>query len=394
MGRTGSRCSAVAQFSYNHAGEPEPRPCSVSLQVDELASIDAFAGLREEWERIAAEMSPRTPFTTPLWNELWWQHLSRAGMAQRDELCLHVVRDGGRLLAVAPLMITHAPAVGPWRTRRMNYFGADPNITEMHSLVCRADDEERVVRALSAHFDGLGARVDWLRWSGIRSGGAAHRWLDGQGRTQWEAPVLDYWVRLPPTWEEFRSSRHRNIKESLRKCYNSLRRAGHGFRVLVVDDQAHARAAVERFLELHAARAAAQVPVRHPDYFAMESAREFLHEYCAALAGRGELRIFQLEIGGVIAATRIGFQLGRELYLYYSGYLPEWGRYSVMTTLLAEAFKWAIGQRLAVVNLSVGRDNSKLRWSPEESAFVQGVQQGRRWRNRLAFRAYTWVEGI
>jgi CelD/BcsL family acetyltransferase involved in cellulose biosynthesis len=245
----------------------------------------------------------------------------------------------------------------------------------------------------------MDGRIDWIRWSGIRSGGAADVWLNGQGRTQWEAPVLDYWVRLPATWEEFRSSRHRNIKESLRKCYNSLKREGHTFRLLVVEDPAHTRSALQRFFELHAARAihtartAAQAPLRHPDYFAMEPAREFLHEYCAASATRGELRIFQLEIGGAIVATRIGFLLGRELYMYYSGYLPEWGRYSVMTTLLAEALKWAIAQRLEIVNLSVGRDNSKLRWSPEVSSYMEGAQQGRRWRNRMAFRAYTWAKG-
>jgi CelD/BcsL family acetyltransferase involved in cellulose biosynthesis len=370
----------------------------VSLQVDRLASIDALPGLRAQWEQIAADMVPRTPFTTPLWNELWWRHLRRAGMVQRDELCLLVVRAGGRLLAVAPLMITHAPAYGPWRTRRLHYLGADSNITEMHGLVCRAEDEQCVVSELSGHFTRLIGSVDWIRWSGIHRGGAAHRWLDGQGRTQWEAPVFDYWIRMPSTWEEFRSGQHRNIKESLRKCYNSLKRAGYSCRLLVIDDPAQTRAAIERFRELHSARAlqtigmAAQAPVRHPDHFVRQATRDFLHEYCGALAARGELRIFQLEIGGVIVATRIGFLLGRELYLYYSGYLPEWGRYSVMTTLLAEAFKWAIAQRLAVVNLSTGRDNSKLRWSPEESAFMQGVQQGDRLRNRLAFRAYTWAK--
>jgi hypothetical protein len=268
VARTYCRRSVGAQFTYNCAGAPIPKPCPVSLRVDQLTLVDVLARLREEWEQIAAEMSPRTPFTTPLWNELWWKHLRRAGMAQRDELCLHVVREGGRLLAVAPLIITHAPAYGPWRTRRLHYFGADPNITEMHGLVCRAEDEERVVQALAAHLESLHGAVDWIRWSGIRSGGGAHRWLDGQGRMQWEAPVLDYWVRLPPTWEEFRAGRHRNIKESLRKCYNSLKREGHSSRLLVVDDPAHTRAAVERFLELHAARAlntahsAAHVPVR------------------------------------------------------------------------------------------------------------------------------------
>lgn len=366
----------------------------MSLQIEKLASIDAFAGLRAEWEQIAAAMSPRTPFTTQLWNELWWKYLSRDGLAQRDEFYAHVVRDGGRLIAVAPLMITVAPALGPWRTRRLNYFGADPNITEIHGLVCLPEDEERVVIGLSAYLSGQSASFDWLRWSGIRRGGGAHRWLEGQGRTDWEEPGLNYWLRLPASWEEFRASRSRNIKESLRKCYNSLRRAGHEFRFVVVADRPAVRAAVETFFDLHAARAATHSRVRHGNYFRMEAAREFLHEYCDTLAARGELRIFQLEIGGVIVATRVGFLLGSELYLYYSGYLPEWGRFSVMTTLLAEALKWAIGQRLTIVNLSVGRDNSKLRWNPEETALCHGVQQGNGWRNRLAFRLYTWVEGI
>ena len=366
----------------------------MSLQIERLASIDACAALRAEWEQIAAAMAPRAPFHMPLWNELWWKHLSRAGLAQRDDFYLHTVRDGGQLIAVAPLMITVAPAVGPCRTRRLNFFGADPNITEMHGLVCRPENEERVVIGLGQYFSDHSGSFDWLRWSGIRSGGAAHSWLEGQGRTAWEEPVLNYWLPLPASWDEFRVSRSRNIKESMRKCYNSLRRAGHEFRFTVIADRDASRAAVERFFELHAARAEAQSRVRHPNYFGMEPAREFLHEFCDEMALRGELRIFQLEIGGVIVATRVGFMLGSELYLYYSGYLPEWGRFSVMTTLLAEVLKWAIGQRLSIVNLSVGRDNSKLRWGPQETVLCQGVQQGERWRNRMAMRLYTWIEGI
>lgn len=366
----------------------------MSLQIEQLASVDAFASLRDEWEQIEADISPRTPFRTPLWNELWWRHLSCNGVAQRDDFYAHTVRDAGRLIAVAPLMITAAPAVGPCRSRRLNYFGADPNITEMHGLVCRLVDEERVVTALSSYLARHAGSCDWLRWSGVRSGGSAHRWLESQGRTVWEEPILDYWLRLPESREQFFSSRSRNIKESIRKCYNSLRRAGYELRFKVVADRSATRAAVERFFELHAARAEAPLLVRHPNCFKMESAREFLHEYCAAMAERNELRIFQLEIGDVVVATRVGFQLGRELYLYFSGYLPEFGRFSVMTTLLTEALKWAIGQELSIVNLSVGKDNSKLRWGPEETVLCQGVQQSERWRSRLAFRLYTWVKGI
>ena len=366
----------------------------MSLQIEKLASVDAFDELRPEWEQIESGITPRTPFTSPLWNRLWWQHLSRSGFAQHDEFYAHAVREQGRLIAIAPLMITVAPAVGPLRTRRLHYFGADPNLTEIHGLVCRAEDEERVVAGLSAYLEQQRGAWDWLRWSGIRATGAAQRWLETHGGVRWEDPVENYWLKLPATWAEFRRSRSRNIKESLRKCYNSLKRAGHQFQFSVVGEPQAGAAALERFFELHAARANSAMPVRHADCFASEPARTFLQEYCAVMASRGELCIFQLEINGTVVASRLGFVLGRELYLYYSGFLPEWGRFSVMTTLLAETLKWAIGRGFQIVNLSVGRDNSKLRWGPQQTVLSQCVQQGVGWRQRLAFRIYAWVEGI
>jgi len=366
----------------------------VSLQIKKLASVDAFNELRPEWEQIESAITPRTPFTSPLWNELWWQHLSRDGLAQRDEFYVHAIREQHRLIAIAPMMITVAPAVGPLRTRRLHYFGADPNLTEVRSLVCRAEDEERVVAALSDYLDQQRGAWDWLRWSGIRAAGGAQRWLDTHGGIRWEEPVQNYWLNMPATWAEFRGSRTRNIKESLRKCYNSLKRAGHQFQFSAVGEPRSSVAALERFLELHAARANSAMPVRHADCFARKPARAFIQKYCAAMAERGELRIFQLEINGTLVASRLGFVLGRELYLYYSGYLPDWGKYSVMTTLLAETLKWAIGQGFQIVNLSTGTDNSKLRWGPQQTLLSRCVQQGVGWRRRLAFRIYTWLEGI
>ena len=206
--------------------------------------------------------------------------------------------------------------------------------------------------------------------------------------------MLNYWLSLPASWAEFLAGRKRNIKESLRKCYNSLKRAGHTFKFVVHADPQLGREALDRFLALHAARADSDMAVRHADNFAADQARAFLYQYCGTMAQRGELRIFELEIGGVVVASRVGFVLGRELYLYYSGYAPEWGRFSIMTTLVAETLKWAIQQGFAIANLSVGKDNSKLRWSPEESVFNQGVQQCEGWRSRLSFRLYAWVEGI
>ena len=81
----------------------------------------------------------------------------------------------------------------------------------------------------------------------------------------------------------------------------------------------------------------------------------------------------------------MGLVLGRELYLYYSGYDPAWHRFSVMTTLVAEAIKWAIAQRLTLVNLSVGTDVSKTRWRPRAIPHREAIVTAPHARGHVAF---------
>jgi CelD/BcsL family acetyltransferase involved in cellulose biosynthesis len=76
------------------------------------------------------------------------------------------------------------------------------------------------------------------------------------------------------------------------------------------------------------------------------------------------------------------------LYLYYSGFDPQWARYSVMTTTMAEAIKYAIAQGLNTVNLSPTKDISKTRWGPREVIYRSAFQRGARLHSGLAHRAY------
>jgi CelD/BcsL family acetyltransferase involved in cellulose biosynthesis len=73
-----------------------------------------------------------------------------------------------------------------------------------------------------------------------------------------------------------------------------------------------------------------------------------------------------LIINGQAVATRIAFVQEDTLYTYFSGFDPQYRKYSVATTLLAEILRYAIRNGLAFVNLSTGRDESKLRWRPKE----------------------------
>jgi CelD/BcsL family acetyltransferase involved in cellulose biosynthesis len=356
------------------------------LRVDSLSDAAALDALAPEWDALATSLSPRTPFATPLWNQLWWRHFREDRGAVRDELRLRTVRDArGTLLAVAPMMLTRRPSFGPLQLRVLQFFGSDPNITELRGPACRSEHQATALKALHVHLMEHESGWDWLHWCGIR---AEPTEPPGMVPGALHESVSDYYLPLPNSWDEFRGGLSRNIKESLRKCYNSLKREAHRFEFRVVRRPEEVPAAISRFLLLHASRAHARDTVRHADVFRSQRARAFLGEYAQRLAERDQLRVFQLCIGGEVVATRIGFLFGDELYLYYSGFDPDWGRYSVMTTVLAETIKWAIEQRLRLLNLSTGRDTSKTRWNPVEVQFRGGVQTAPHPRGRFAFRAY------
>ena len=353
--------------------------------VEIIADEAALAGYVPEWAVLDAATSPRTPFSSPLWCMTWWRHFARTGLSARDRMKVLAVRNGDRLVAVAPMMVTSRPSIGPIQARELQFFGADASMTEVRGPVCRPEDAEAVVAALHAHLKTCTSEWDWVQWRGLRKAEPAAPWTHAALPLAHYAELTDHYLTLPPTWEEFRAGLPRNIKESLRKCYNSLTRDGHTFEFRIVSAPDESEAALRRFLELHKKRAHVTGKVSHTDVFAKPEPQRFLMDYGLALARAGDLRVFQLAVGGVVVATRIGIVLGEELYLYYSGYDPDWGRYSVMTTVVAESIRWAIENGFKIVNLSTGTDVSKMRWRPQQAVFASGYQVSSAMRARLAF---------
>jgi CelD/BcsL family acetyltransferase involved in cellulose biosynthesis len=371
---------------------PEPREAGAPFRTERVTESQFFGSLQSEWQSLHDSLSPRTPFTSPLWNALWWKHFRSRQLLIGNELFAHIVRDSrGRLVGVAPMMSMDRPSIGPLRFRTLRCFGADPNITELRGLVCEPQNEPQVFRALREHVSS-NYRFDWIDWGAVREQNwqPVSQQLTGP-ESICDGEVTDFHLSMPATWDEFRASRSRNIKESIRKCYNSLKRDGHTARLRVVDKPEECAEAISTFLALHSNRSSAANTIQHADVFGSQQARSFLHELATASAQRNELRVFQLLIGEAVVATRIGLMFGDELYLYYSGYDTAWARYSVMTTLVVESLKWAIEKRINIVNLSTGSDVSKLRWSPDATGYRCLIQAMPGLGQRLTLAAYRFL---
>jgi CelD/BcsL family acetyltransferase involved in cellulose biosynthesis len=360
------------------------------LMVEEHTSADAFSALEREWREL--EVASGVPFASFDWAQAWWQHLRGEKLGVRDSLSLRTIRGSdGKLVAVAPMVISRRPSVGPICVRQLQFIGADPNITELRGVVAAPGFRASAYRALVAHALDNPEAWDTLQLHGVPMD------LDLQGLAEglaaspdfeWGRETSEFQLPLPDSWETFRTGLPRNIKESLRKCYNSLKRAGLGFRLEVISEPGEVERALERFYRLHAARAARSDTVLHANVFEAPESKRFLNDVCQRFARRGNLRIFQLIVGEQVAAMRVGFVVGPTLYLYFSGYEPEFAQYGVMTTTVAEAIKYAIAGGFERVHLSPGNDVSKTRWRPTLSATRQATLVAPSARAQLTHRMY------
>ena len=371
-------CQSLAAVVAAEARKVHP------LTIEIASSCEALAALGREYERLQRVTGNTLPFLTHEWHVAWCQHLLYASGGVQPRPRIHVLRDAaGTCVGIVP-MVEVSRHVGPLRIVTLELLGADPAITELRAPLIEPGYERSVARTLQRE---LGRTSwDWVHWTGV--GGAFGDSLTQEADLESQGAVSAFVMDLPSSWKELRGRLKRNIRESLRHGYNSLRRDGVEFAFRVASKPQDVGPAIERFLVLHARRASLEGTTRHGDYFASAATRGFLGAVCARLAERGAVRVFELVIRGEVVATRIGFVLGNSLYLYYSGFDPAWARYGVMTTTLAEAIKDAIGHGMSSVNLSTGRDVSKTRWGPREVVYPQAFQVARSPLSRAAYNLY------
>jgi len=351
--------------------------------VEVVRSLKALEAIAPAWQKLDEETSPRLPFTGPLWNLTWWKHFARSRSTVVDRLHSFVLFDGSELLAVAPMMLSERPSIGPLRIRHLQFFGADPNVTEIRGPCCRREDEGRMFDALLSYLEAHTNEWDWVGLSGLEEQGPAYQAMKQYKGLRRSRQVPYFFIQPGSDWEAYKAGLPRNFKEALRKCYATLRRDDLHHELKVAERPDDVKERVQTFFELHNRRAQATIATKHPDVFAAERSRSFLREYLARASEEGLAKVFELLVDGEVVASRIGFVLDDSLYLYFSGYLPKMSRYSVMTTCTVEAIKWAIARGFQTINLSTGRDQSKLRWRPTEVSLIEAQVVSPSWRGAV-----------
>lgn len=380
----------------NSAAKPSaPEPAGggefSGLTIESAVGPESLAALEADYARLCEVSGNALPFALFDWHLCWCRHFLNRHSHIEEQFLFYVLRDAaGDCVAIFPFIFGRR-RIGPFKVVSADMLGADPALTEIRGPLIEPGFEAGALRLVRAEL----ARIrewDWVQW-----GTSNKQLLDAlmtEAGVHAHQVIPDYVIDLPPSWEIFRAGLKRNIRESLRHCYNSLKRAGHNFEFSVAQEPGEVAPALARFLELHVMRARMQGTVPHPDRFASDVSREFLFEVCERLAKRGVFRLFQLRIDNETIAARIGFVVNDSLYLYYSGFDPAWAKFSVMTTTVAEAIKYAMRSGLKSVNLSPSTDVSKTRWGPRSIDYYVAYEKRDRLRSRIANETYRYARSV
>jgi CelD/BcsL family acetyltransferase involved in cellulose biosynthesis len=323
------------------------------LTVACIQDADAFAALRDEWTELLQSSGRSNPFLTWEWLHAWWIHFGNA-----HGLRLLVVRDGGELMALAPLCLISAPLY--WLSR-LEFLGTGEAGSDYLDVIVRRGREDEAVAALA---EFLTSRQLTLRLTHLPPASIAAQLAKRLSSSGWVSsfaddgvcPVVDLSGHTFDSYLATLGASHRaNIRRRLRALDREFEVRFD--RVTRHQDRQSALAALAGF---HSRRYADR---GGSTAFASPAARAF-HEDATHLAlDRGWLRMYQLTLNGGMAAVMYGFSDGGRFFFYQHGYDEAYAAHSVGLALMALTINTAIGEGASEFDMLWGTESYKSLWA-------------------------------
>ena len=360
----------------------------MTLEVGVLRHLDQVEELAAEWVVLHESAGATLPFSAPEWALTWLRHFTGPGP---DRPLVVEVREDGGLVGVAALY-EHRMRGGLVRLQPVGTGVEWVGPFEVPSVLAAAGRGRDVGRAVVDHLCRMQPGWDWAN---VALGEAASwlepEWLPDPSFTSMVrhvvgAVVLDLRVERP----EDVLVGHRNLKESLRRARNRLTKefGPDGWRVHRHERPEDVDPALGRLMRLHGERAEAEGHrEKHRDVFASPRVRAYVADVVHRLALRDRVRVYEVEADGEVLAAQLVLRTATAGYASVSGVSDQGWRFSSVTHLLWQAVVDSHAAGHSELNLSIGPNQAKLRWSDAVRHYPDYVVLGPRRRSRTAYLA-------
>lgn len=302
----------------------------------------------EDWDALVSISPTQTIFQTYHWYLSWWQ-----AIADEQDLFLICVKDNGRLIGLAPLVIVKK---GRWRI--LKFMGTG------HADYCdflydrnRTEILDSMVQFLAQQKDQWdAAALDYIPEESLSalnlSKGCASSSLFCRRYAQHHCPAL--------VFDENRE----NVQAVLNK--KSLKRRSHhfekktGFQVRHLTDATSINPYLDQFFEQHIQR---RKLAGSSSLFLDEKNKTFYQKLVENMSSRGSIVFSAIESEGESIAFHFGFLFGERFIWYKPSFNPAYAKYSPGEVLIKELLTFALKQRCRELDFTIGDEAFKARFS-------------------------------
>jgi CelD/BcsL family acetyltransferase involved in cellulose biosynthesis len=350
--RSPSYGSAVAG-----TGQPAPAQIPQPLQVEVVDDYRAFLDLEGTWNQLVEEAGIDFPFVRHEWIRAFWDSFSHGA-----HLHVLLVKEGGRILAIAPLMRDRALMYGiPVRR-----IGGMANVyTERFDFLVSARPEE-CGKAIWTYLTDHASDWDVLELRQLPEGCRA---LTSLPRAAIEPRILigewpsseSPYIPVNQPWETYFKSLKKGHRANMRKSLQHLEQSAPvGLDVVVSNHRLDADIEDALNLEAVAWKDEGGTAIRSRD-----DTSAFYRRILHRASDRGWLRLYFLTLGGKRIAVRMALLFRNKVYMLKSGYDPQYAMYSPGHLLCHKILDEAWRLRFDEVDFLGNSERWKLNWSKD-----------------------------
>lgn len=343
------------------------------LTVEEISDEASFAALEKEWNAFLLRSSMDAPFLRHEWFHIWW----KAFGAGRKMAVLIVRSEGGRWVAVAPLMEEKGIRAGlPCRLLTAMCNDHSCRFDFLLSNDPR-DAAEDAIDAIVSFIATRSSKTDLLELQDILADSptalALQKAAARRGQKVGMRPTLQTpYIPIAGTWSAYFDSVSGHLKRNLRRRRRQLEEQGKVSIQQWTGDPLSdgGEGLMDRLqegfdIEAMAWKGSAGTAIRENEIWV-----EFYRQLAQTAAERGWLRLYFLKLNDRPIAFYYTFLYDRKLYYLKLGYDPAYARYSPGILLHQEILESLFHEKVTELDFLGPMMEWKREWAKGDRAHV------------------------
>jgi len=333
------------------------------VKTELYTGSSAFGILKEDWRELIDKSSANEIFLTCQWQSTWWRHFGKDKalrlMAFRQEK--------GALMGLASFSVESSPD-----GKRVMRFLGGTDVSDYLDIIARAGYEEEIGKNTVDYWKSTEKEWDFIELHCLKEPSIAlnvlKKFLD-DNRYYAEISVEDVCPRvsLPPSWGEYLESLDKKDRHELRRKIRRVERVSQSANGYGVKNSDSVTEGIEHFLLLHR-----KSNVQKEDFMNRDM-ELFFQDIASILSPENWLKLSFLRMNGTRIASSMCFDYQNKVYLYNSGYDPEYSYLSPGIVLVAHLVREAIESGRSEFDFLRGEEDYKYRLGAKDSSIYRMI---------------------